>query len=532
MASRGLSLAGPRLELAGQGPERLHVHRERRAAADRERVEPVQRTAVRHVRWCGQRDGHRRDGRDRNARALSYVVFRWTGSASGKTYLHLAGPNDALVQASGVGFGSNINSFTGSVNISAVRAAAPTTTPGAIYAFAPGNSAVNTTVAYNLANLSEVDTVGPTTVWPSSIDARTLYVGAQTGTSNFAPVEIVEIVTARIKPTSTQLLQLYEYFNFRYLLDPPMSYARSLDVMATTGTTGRVAGGGFNPMSSAQIVIAGTPTAVTTTYLNSGSLSLSGIPSLAAGQYDLIVTNMNSGQAITVSNAINVTTQLNPATIFGRLLNVWARMDMVTLNGSTVAACTDLACIGNAIVQATPAAQPTYNASDANFAGLPTATFSATSTMATAATLQLDTGSHSYFFAVTSRQTSKANREDLFVCNDTMRTDAGVGKPYLRSASNSPAGPVAWPTDETNVTITQYVSNLSTGTNTENYEQNINNGTAQTFAGGTNTSWTAAVARLGGTLNPFTGQIAELIVLDGVPTPTQIAQYWLYAARY
>ena len=464
---------------------------------------------------------------------FGYMAFRWVAASASAVAARCAGVGfldirtNAGVQLEG--------RYTVAGNTEAiVTAGSPGTSPLGVYAYAKGTGASTETVGANLGNMTEVTGAGAQTQ-PVSASPQSLVIGAAAavGTSP-ANIEVVEAVFSNTLPSSGQLLSLYQYFNFRYGLDPAMSYSRSMNVLATTGTESRIAGAGFNSTTAVQVVISGTPTSVTSHYNSATAVSLASIPSLGVGAYDLIITNANSGQALIVTNALNVITTSQPDTIFGRKLIAWGRCDAVALNGSNISSFTDLACLGNVMAQVTAVNQPPLNASNSGFSNLPTSTWTGTPlTMLTGASV-FDTGTTSTLIGVTYKLSSKAARRDVASFNTILRDDSGVGKPYGRLNGATPTVTSTWGTDVTGVKVTEYISETGTGANTENYAINVNFAGELTVSGTNANTVAGSVLQLApaGSGNYFIGDIAEYILLDGIPSGAQFTAWQAYLARY
>jgi len=456
-----------------------------------------------------------------------YVIARYIAATINAVAVFITqagGGGYTIIQCSGSSaFGV---SYGGTSSTS--KAGLSTASPSGIYAYVKGTASSAETLGINVANLGEATTTGSTTQ-PSTGVVQLYLASRANAAGTFANIEIAEVIYANGLPSTSQLNDLYKYANFRYGLDSTLSVARTMDVLSSTGTESRIAGTGFNTTTGVQIVVGGTPTAVTTTFLGSGSVSISGLPSLSAGTYDLIITNTNSGASLFVSSAITATSTKKIDTIFGRNAIAWSRADQVSLNSTTVSSTTDLACAGWTFKQTTGSSQPTYNSSDSNFGGMPSMTFAGSPFNLNATGGSGDQNLKTKFWIIVCRP--RSSTPGFLATEGSFRVN--VNGPWSVSAGGS-AATATFGGSGVHAKVEWRASDAGGGTETLGCA--VNFGTESTVTQSGNVSWSSASTiwlncNQGSTFGSY--DIAEIIGLDIVPTGSKLTDLQNYlSGRY
>lgn len=471
--------------------------------------------------------------------AFLYCIYRYVATGASKYVfgVNQVGQTMSILSDASTQNGAIITNAGGAtVNTSPAPA---TTAAAGIYAYSNGTGASAETLAVSIANMSE-GTASCTAAQFSSILGISICLGAKVGAStNFANIELVEAFIANVKPTTNQLNALYAYVNDRYKTDITLGYTRDTNVFATTGNFARFAGAGFNATTTVQLVISGTPTSVSTVYNNAGAVGITGLAALnagaglAAGQYDAIFTNGNSGMTLSVSKALTSTATKHPATILGRKLCGWARADNVTLNSTTISAWVDLACLGNVLQQGTGANQPTYVAANASFSNQPTATFTGTPVfMNTAATVIKDSGNgKTYWCLVVFKQSATTGTQTVH----------GFGTVQIgRDVSGTPstvwggANLATWGANIGTALQKTYNAGIYDGSTNTKEIVNVAFGTevTNTFAGSQTPNSTWQLGANGTPANYLLADVAEIFFCDVEPSAGEKTDLATYVARY
>lgn len=349
---------------------------------------------------------------------------------------------------------------------------------------------------------------------------RVLDIGALSASSSFYNGSWCEMGILSALPTSGQAIQLQQYMNLTYNIVPPITFTASTNVSPAGGGI-RITGGGFLPgatLTGSAGMGAITVTKVTPTLIEAT------IPAATANQYDVSIINPD-GQSLTVANGINVTTTADPMTIFGLLVQGWYE-NLVTLNGSTVAAWLDKSLLGRDYLQATSANQPVFNASDANFNGHPSLTGNGT-------TQQM----------VSNTFNGVSFTAGIVVLN-VVRRNSGTGTVFYFNTQQPPwlNFPTTAPQFECQGGTSAVVTWGSAITGTQNIVCVAPSGagvTSISVANGTPVASTGSTAGQGVTGgfdlfnaaggSQFNGSIACQVILNGIPTSGQLAAWETYA---
>jgi hypothetical protein len=274
-------------------------------------------------------------------------------------------------------------------------------------------------------------------------------------------------------------------------------------------------------------------------------LTLAGIPTLSSAQYNLILTNGNSGMSATFGNAINADSVLSPQSIFGPPLIIEAMGDQPTCpsmpctNGANVNGFVDLALRGNIPVQATGGSQGTWTQADSVAGNRGTVIMNGTSdSYQTTSNVVYDTGNaKTLWMAAVHYQTSISGRSPVFrTLTATLETASGAGKCTVRDPGGTTTVTYGT-TTAPNTLVWEYGYNQSTGTNTENYGINVSTTTsfgAEVTASGTNTSPVVGTATIGfnNIASFYTGHTALILGVDVIPTTTQDNEFAQWASAY
>lgn len=225
--------------------------------------------------------------------------------------------------------------------------------------------------------------------------------------------------------------------------------------------------------------------------------------------------------------------QITKNTLFSPLylpgLRAWFRSDLgITLNGAKVSAWADQSGNGNHATQGTAAKQPTYNASDAAYNGLPSLSFlnaSATVLVTGAVT----TGQPATVAIV--GQATKISANGGF-------TDAGSGSGYLAvyaTSTNSFASMISNATgfnSTTDISAQHVVAGAFNGASSKLFVDNSQIPVA-TGTCGSAAATTLAIGGNGLGVNPLTGKVAELVVVNRILSPGEMTLLFAYyGARY
>lgn len=216
---------------------------------------------------------------------------------------------------------------------------------------------------------------------PSIPNNSAFAMGAVPGGGSYFNGEICEEIVMNAAPTSTQLSQLYSYFNGSCgMVGPPVFVGMTTVQAMTANAPANIAMTGVMGTPTVAANIGGTSTPLTVVASGSTWIQVQ-VPSTAVGTYDITVTNP-IGAGATQANAMSVSAGTpTPEMCLGANLIAWSEgvptcNGSPCLGGSLVSAWPDLSQLGNTWVQATGADQPLVNSlADSNFNGYPSLSF-------------------------------------------------------------------------------------------------------------------------------------------------------------
>jgi len=210
------------------------------------------------------------------------------------------------------------------------------------------------------------------------------YIG--TDGSNYADMELSDLVVFDGVPTTPEQQCVGQYMNLRYGLSSPPVYTASTILGGTTSTAQslRITGANFVPGMSVSLQRSGTSfcncaSTATCTYVSS-SIEDVQCPSgaITAGSADIVLTNPDLGQS-TNPGAATVSATPSPMQIFGTAEKLYADSQYVTTSSGNIATWLDESLRGNTVSTSNNVA---YTSSDATFLGLPSGTWNGSNSYA------------------------------------------------------------------------------------------------------------------------------------------------------
>lgn len=265
-------------------------------------------------------------------------------------------------------------------------------------------------------------------------DNRLFSVGVRNNGTNsaFGSIEICEFGVVNRAITLSEQAALVQYLNLTYGVNAPPTIAGITPLApSTAGATARIGGTGF--LVGATVTVAGigtfTPTTVTATYLDVT------FGSIAAGIYDVTVLNPD-GLDDTATNAL-VVSNSTPLQAWQGLAGTTCIGCYIPASAADVSSWADQSFLGNALVQGTPANQPTFTASDPNFNGAPSLSgFNGTSTvLATAGNQNIDGGAGGLWIFAVIHQSATGSLYGLATNTQAMYVNLDNGIPNVRDRS-------------------------------------------------------------------------------------------------
>ena len=197
---------------------------------------------------------------------------------------------------------------------------------------------------------------------------------------------------------------------------------------------------------------------------------------------------------------------------------LWLRADQGITLATGVSQWNDLSGNGNNVAQATGSKQPTYNATDVAYNGMPTLSFTSSNIQVLLATMTLTqpftvyvVGQATYTGATLAMVGGNTSTFELYF------TGGSLWNIYAGSAvasTNSSTSPVV-------------LASILNGTSSAIY---VNSSAAASGSGdaGTDSSTQVAIGGVSTSVNPFNGKIAEVLIYNSVLSTTQLGTIFQY----
>jgi hypothetical protein len=383
----------------------------------------------------------------------------------------------------------------------------------------------------NAGAVSTGGSTGSNTTTPAPFVVGAMYNG--TTYNAFSSFAWPELLATNTPPTTAQILQLCQYFNDKYGVTQAPSFTSASPVPAsTTGAALRVSGANFQPNVSVSLLMGSTVTPVTVVS-NSTTIADCTTPSMAAGTYDLIITNTD-GRAATFTGVVIVEPATSNAAVaamnaFGLLaVGVYTGANATLGTGGGVASWLDQSGMSNHLVQSTLAYQPAFysGASDARFNDKPYIGGNGLTQFLSCAGFALD-GASGYvgYCSVVSPGAAGGIR--------TVTNYNGGATPSLQFAGSG--APEIYATSYTTwgsaISGAQNVDGLTSSTVTS---INVANGTPVTTSQNESvlSGYTMYAFANSGVSQFGNHYIPALVILKGTPTSTQLSTWHAFCQSY